>query len=530
MVIVGIFYATFVSERNFVPKLALHLKNNYIWGNLVLAFLYYRNVNNWKIRLLARLREIYIFIPLVVLIVWLAKVFILCTRPNLVFVPSRWSDLYHFIQIFLPKLTKMSEQPANGSNEDEATENFRESKLIETDMSEMSVEPNDSSRIENKSTTEDVKDSKFIGNSEMTEKYVEIANDKTENFNESKSFEKETSFESDNVVDHVSSKNSFKVPKIFRNEIKGKSITLSPIKIPTVEEALRAFQILKLYLQSKNNNASDLFEALNRIEKFCLEDKLEHQMSNRIQVKIEKPDYFYDDEDDGDDDDNDFEPICQLDEKIEHLKEKIQDLNENSSISIYRNNPVKLEQPDPDELEEILDDNKFFDKDLNLIKMEKHMPIKIENTSYQNYHHHSVFHKQQNTNGVPKTKKKHKGSMNIKCVLCDTNFTTKSSLDAHIQAKHFKGLKTFQCNFCSHSFSFERYLKLHIEAVHNSKPKVFRCDLCATTFLVKEELKTHMNDIHKGEKNYQCDECVSISKFVFMSLFRNKRFMLDEIV
>ena len=136
------------------------------------------------------------------------------------------------------------------------------------------------------------------------------------------------------------------------------------------------------------------------------------------------------------------------------------------------------------------------------------MPIKIEN-AYQDYQHHSVFHRQ--NNGVKQKKRHRKGtSMNIMCVLCDTNFTTKSSLDSHIQAKHFKGLKTFQCNFCSHSFSFERYLKLHIEAVHNSKPKVFRCDICATTFLVKEELKTHMNAIHKGEKNYQCDECVSI--------------------
>ena len=130
------------------------------------------------------------------------------------------------------------------------------------------------------------------------------------------------------------------------------------------------------------------------------------------------------------------------------------------------------------------------------------MSIKIENTSYQDYEYHSVF---QRSNGVSKTKKSKKGSMNIKCVLCDTNFTTKSSLDAHVQAKHFKGLKTFQCNFCSHSFSFERYLKLHIEAVHNSKPKVFRCDICATTFLVKEELKTHMNAIHRGEKNFPND-------------------------
>ena len=410
---------------------------------------------------------------------------------QLLFVPFRWSNLYHSIQFFLHKLTsKMSEQPVNGSNEDETTEKFPETKLIETNtmISEMSVEPNDSSASENKyATTKDVKDSKFI-ESEMTtsEKCVETAAVIEENFKDPKI-----------------SQNLYSLPKLFQDELKGKPITLSPIKVPTVEEALKAFQILKSFLQSKTN-ARDLFDALNQIEKFCLQDKLEHQMSNRIQVKIEKPDYCYYD-DDGEDD-NDFEPICQLDEKIEHLKEKIQDLNENSSISIYRN-PVKLEQPDPDELEDILDDNKFFDKDLNLIKMEKHMSIKIENTSYQDYEYHSVF---QRSNGVPKTKKSKKGSMNIKCVLCDTNFTTKSSLDSHIQAKHFKGLKTFQCNFCSHSFSFERYLKLHIEAVHNSKPKVFRCDICATTFLVKEELKTHMNAIHKGEKNYQCDECVSI--------------------
>ena len=414
---------------------------------------------------------------------------------QLLFVPFRWSNLYHSIHFFLHKLTsKMSEQPVNGSNEDETTEKFPETKLIETNtmISEMSVEPNDSSASENKyATTKDVRDSKFI-ESEMTtsEKCVETAADIEENFKDPKI-----------------SQNLYSLPKLFQDELKGKPITLSPIKVPTVEEALKAFQILKSFLQSKTN-ARDLFDALNQIEKFCLQDKLEHQMSNRIQVKIEKPDYCYYD-DDGEDD-NDFEPICQLDEKIEHLKEKIQDLNENSSISIYRN-PVKLEQPDPDELEDILDDNKFFDKDLNLIKMEKHMSIKIENTSYQDYEYHPVF---QRSNGVPKTKKSKKGSMNIKCVLCDTNFTTKSSLDAHVQAKHFKGLKTFQCNFCSHSFSFERYLKLHIEAVHNSKPKVFRCDICATTFLVKEELKTHMNAIHKGEKNFQCDECVSISIFV----------------
>jgi len=133
--------------------------------------------------------------------------------------------------------------------------------------------------------------------------------------------------------------------------------------------------------------------------------------------------------------------------------------------------------------------------------------------SYQNYQHHAIFHNNAiSINTVPKTKiAKKKGSMNVKCVLCDISFSTKSSLDTHVKAKHLngeqRGTASFQCSHCPQSFSFERYLKLHIDAVHNSKPKMFQCSLCQDNFISKDELKSHMNAVHKGEKNFQCDQC-----------------------
>ena len=188
-------------------------------------------------------------------------------------------------------------------------------------------------------------------------------------------------------------------------------------------------------------------------------------------------------------------------------------------LALVPKHPTKVKEEILDQIND--DDNYYLEQTMEeyaenpydqLSTFQNDDSTHIDN-SYQNYQHHAIFHNNAiSINTVPKTKiAKKKGSMNVKCVLCDISFSTKSSLDTHVKAKHLngeqRGTASFQCSHCPQSFSFERYLKLHIDAVHNSKPKMFQCSLCQDNFISKDELKSHMNAVHKGEKNFQCDQC-----------------------
>ena len=185
----------------------------------------------------------------------------------------------------------------------------------------------------------------------------------------------------------------------------------------------------------------------------------------------------------------------------------------NKTLELVPKHPTKVKKEILDQVNE--DDNYYLEQTMEEYPENSYHQPSFQNdasfhandNSYQNYQNHSIFHNNAiSISSVPKTKTVKKKEMNVKCAQCDINFSTKSSLDTHVKAKHLNG-EIFQCNQCPQSFSFERYLTLHIEAVHTNGGKKTRCSLCQANFMSKDEVKSHMYAVHRDEKNFQCDQC-----------------------
>ena len=62
----------------------------------------------------------------------------------------------------------------------------------------------------------------------------------------------------------------------------------------------------------------------------------------------------------------------------------------------------------------------------------------------------------------------------------------------------------YKCLICNSNYSTKGCLKIHEDSRHQ-KIK-FDCQECGNQFTQKDGLKTHINSIHKGIK-YKCDQC-----------------------
>lgn len=99
---------------------------------------------------------------------------------------------------------------------------------------------------------------------------------------------------------------------------------------------------------------------------------------------------------------------------------------------------------------------------------------------------------------------KNDNALRFKCETCNRGFTTKGSLELHINTVHLKK-KKFGCNICGKSFTQKHILKIHIDTHYNNRN--FQCKVCGKTFVQKSNLTRHER-IHEAKNfGYICKYC-----------------------
>lgn len=94
----------------------------------------------------------------------------------------------------------------------------------------------------------------------------------------------------------------------------------------------------------------------------------------------------------------------------------------------------------------------------------------------------------------------------LKYYICEQQYLHKSSLDHHIEAKHF-GKIEFTCDICQKSFPQKSCMKTHMRIHTGERP--FQCSECGQTFLTSGKLTLHSRK-HAGDsaKNLPTDESI----------------------
>lgn len=93
---------------------------------------------------------------------------------------------------------------------------------------------------------------------------------------------------------------------------------------------------------------------------------------------------------------------------------------------------------------------------------------------------------------------------NFLCKYCGHSFNRKHGLKIHELAVHAKK-KDFKCQFCDKTFVIE-YLKTCHEKKHLGTSNV-TCDLCNFSFTCKQSLRKHIKGVHENRRPFQCQLC-----------------------
>ncbi|XP_044741941.1 zinc finger protein-like [Chrysoperla carnea] len=102
----------------------------------------------------------------------------------------------------------------------------------------------------------------------------------------------------------------------------------------------------------------------------------------------------------------------------------------------------------------------------------------------------------------------HTDEKSLTCEICNTEFTTKSSLYRH--NKRYTEKRRFSCENCGKTFFLKSHLILHKSnltshlRIHSGQNA---CDLCDETFTHRKYLNRHKLIIHRGETPFSCAAC-----------------------
>ncbi|XP_064608172.1 zinc finger protein Xfin-like [Liolophura sinensis] len=89
----------------------------------------------------------------------------------------------------------------------------------------------------------------------------------------------------------------------------------------------------------------------------------------------------------------------------------------------------------------------------------------------------------------------------FRCDLCDSQFNSFESIEAHSNQKH----KRYLCDYCGKSFTAKPNRDRHVRYHTGERP--YRCELCKQSFFRGDDLKYHRTTRHSSHKPHRCTVC-----------------------
>ena len=116
--------------------------------------------------------------------------------------------------------------------------------------------------------------------------------------------------------------------------------------------------------------------------------------------------------------------------------------------------------------------------------------------------HHAEFDNKEELNDHIKI---HMGESELKCSVCNINFSQRRAFHDHFNSIH-DGKRLSKCHICDRILSSNFSLQDHISSVHEGK-KPHLCMICGNSFSFKQTLERHIASVHEGHKRFICEEC-----------------------
>ena len=205
------------------------------------------------------------------------------------------------------------------------------------------------------------------------------------------------------------------------------------------------------------------------------------------------------------------------------VKEEVLDDDNNETTDEFKdeNNQinVKLEQTEPLEYYESKNNpgiNNEYLEDLQNVTIVKEENLQVNEIESEDPL--DINTNQQKS----KSKLSHK---KFQCSSCDSSYTRKSHLKAHINAFH-EG-KGFNCNVCGKIFKDSYNLNRHVTSMHENK-KNFHCQLCPKTYAELRDLNKHISVYHQNDGKYKCEFCEM--EFPFLRDKNQHLFNIHQII
>lgn len=112
----------------------------------------------------------------------------------------------------------------------------------------------------------------------------------------------------------------------------------------------------------------------------------------------------------------------------------------------------------------------------------------------------------------------------IQCTDCGRMVASRSAMESHMRTH--TGERPFQCTECGAKFVTKGALKKHLEVHAVERERKYTCEMCGSSFFRKNDIISHIR-IHTDERPYKCTECPRAFKQI-STYIRHKRIHTGE--
>lgn len=107
----------------------------------------------------------------------------------------------------------------------------------------------------------------------------------------------------------------------------------------------------------------------------------------------------------------------------------------------------------------------------------------------------------------------------VKCRFCSFQSTTRNRSMVKIHMRSHTGVRPYSCPYCKENFTTQSSVAAHVRYNHSTKP-IFKCALCRVLFFNQNEFDAHDLRCVK-RRSFECHLCKFQSKQMFMHIMRD---------